>query len=100
MHGAPCSVTLHLTLRARQHWQAFAALRFEKNRALATRFVLTGPGPVSAPVPMPATDAFRFWPTCCGGGDLSTSSVGDTVLIVEDGPIDKIDILNWLLCRI
>lgn len=28
VQGAPCSTTLHLTLRARQHWQAFDALRF------------------------------------------------------------------------
>lgn len=27
VHGAPCSTTLHRTLRARQHWQAFEALR-------------------------------------------------------------------------
>ena len=26
VHGAPCSVTLHRTLRARQHWQALDAL--------------------------------------------------------------------------
>lgn len=28
VHGAPCSVTLHLTLRARQHWHALEALLF------------------------------------------------------------------------
>lgn len=28
VHGAPCSTTLHRTLRARQHWQAFDALLF------------------------------------------------------------------------
>ena len=27
VHGAPCSVTLHLTFLARQHWHAFEALR-------------------------------------------------------------------------
>lgn len=26
VHGAPCSVTLHLTLRERQHWHALEAL--------------------------------------------------------------------------
>ena len=26
VQGAPCSTTLHLTLRARQHWQALEAL--------------------------------------------------------------------------
>ena len=25
VQGAPCSTTLHLTFRARQHWQAFEA---------------------------------------------------------------------------
>jgi hypothetical protein len=28
VQGAPCSVTLHRTLRARQHWQALDARRF------------------------------------------------------------------------
>jgi len=46
VHGAPCSVTLHLTLRARQHWQALEARR------------LTARG-WAAPS-RPATEAFRF----------------------------------------
>jgi len=46
VQGAPCSVTLHLTLRARQLWQALEARRF------------TARGWVTPS--RPATDALRF----------------------------------------
>lgn len=46
VQGAPCSVTLHRTLRALQHWHAFEAL------------LLTG-RPVPFPS-IPAAEALRF----------------------------------------
>jgi hypothetical protein len=48
VQGAPCSVTLHLTFLARQHWQALDALLFT---ALCAPFKS-----------MPAAVAFRFNP--------------------------------------
>jgi len=46
VHGAPCSVTLHLTFRALQHWHAFEALLFTER-------------PVGCPS-IPAWAALRF----------------------------------------
>lgn len=61
VQGAPCSVTLQRTLRARQHWHALEALR------LTAR---VGPFPSS-----PAAEAFRFAAcvsrTSAGGVDSS-----------------------------
>jgi hypothetical protein len=50
VHGAPCSVTLQRTLRARQHWQALEARRFTgrggatspRSEAAALRFCVFG----------------------------------------------------------
>lgn len=76
VQGAPCSTTLHRTLRERQHWQAFDAL-------LLT--LLGGRMPLDL---RPASEAvrFEFWEWTCivsAGGDDDESerlqSIGSMV---------------------
>lgn len=52
VHGAPCSTTLHLTLRDRQHWHAFDALRF----TLFAGLILPGFRPAASAVRLDACD--------------------------------------------
>lgn len=81
VHGAPCSVTLQRTLRARQHWQALEALRF-------TALVGTLPS-------NPAADALRFCVcegTSTGGVDSSEVAMSVRRLIPAVGtPIESMN---------
>jgi hypothetical protein len=80
VHGAPCSVTLHLTLRARQHWQALDARRLTER-----------PCAVPLAPSRPAADALRFWPGVVEadafsvlGGPCSWSERDDSDMFVVD----------------
>lgn len=63
VQGAPCSVTLHRTLRARQHWHALEALLLTER-------------PVACPS-RPAWAALRLgaWNSCWDGGELELSDM-------------------------
>jgi len=71
VHGAPCSTTLHRTLRALQHWQAFDALLF-------TLFAGRMPFDLS-----PASLAVRFGGCACNGpvsvGDDDDSDIAESM---------------------
>jgi hypothetical protein len=75
VHGAPCSVTLQRTFRARQHWQAFDAR------------LLTGLG--GAAPSKPAVEAFLFWTgdADCIWGDMEPSSSELAMLKCQRGTI-------------
>jgi len=66
VHGAPCSTTLHLTFLARQHWQAFEALR------LTDRLLF---------VVIPATAAGRLTPDVASNtnSDMVKGEVNQTI---------------------